>query len=169
MKNTLPLAVFMVALMGCASNARVETFDPLPFDEAEYAALAKSGTGIVRGQVFATTVGGDVKKGAGNNVVMFPATSYGDLRYREQVLGNKLLSTPEDPRYREYVRLKVTDGDGRFEFTNVPPGRYYVLSNVSWTVVQPNRYGPIELPQGGKVVRKVEVKNGEITEAILNF
>ena len=49
---------------GCAT-APVETYTALPFDEAEYSALQMTGSGIVRGQVFATTGRGDVKKGVG--------------------------------------------------------------------------------------------------------
>ena len=163
------VTVFIAAVTsGCATRGP-ETFEPLPFDEAEYAALSKKGTGTVRGQVFATTAGGDVKKGAGRNVVMFPATRYGNLRYQEQVIGGKLLSRAEDARYKDYVLLKVTDGEGRFELLNVPPGHYYVLSDVTWIVMEPNKFGAIERTQGGKVVRKIEVKNEVTTDAILNF
>lgn len=152
---------------GCAAPL-VATFDPLAFDEAEYAALPTKGTGIVRGQVFAKTVGGDVKKGAGENVVMFPATKYGDQRVIQQVLGGKFLSRSEDGRYKNYALVKSADGEGRFEFVDVPPGQYYVLSKITWIVIEPNRFGPIESRQGGQVVRKVDVKNGVITDAILN-
>lgn len=157
----------LVVISGCATR-KVATFDPLPFDEAEYAALPTKGTGIVRGQVFAKTLGGDVKKGAGENVVLIPATQYGNQRYNQQIIQGKFLSRAEDPRYAKYVRAKLTDGEGRFEFSEIPPGTYYVLSSVTWVAIERTSFGPIESTQGGKVVRKIAVNDGVVTDAILN-
>lgn len=140
-----------------------ETFSPLPFDEAEYSALQKTGSGTIKGQVFAKTVGGEVKKGAGNNVVLFPATKYGTQRYTEQILRGKLAATEEDPRYIQYVKVQVADADGRFTFTSIPPGRYYIVSHIVWEA--PMRYGPET--QGGKVAAMIDVRNDDITEIML--
>lgn len=62
----------------------------------------------------------------------------------------------------------MTDGEGRFEFTDVPPGNYYVFSSVTWEVPSTNPYmkGMMET-HGGNVIGQFEVKNGALTEAIL--
>lgn len=170
MKNTT-LAVFAALLIaGCAHRAPVKyTYTPLPFDEAEYNALPKVGTGIIKGQVFAKTVGGDVKKGAGNEVTIVMATKYGDQWYREDVSYGRFPSAPPDERYSKYRHTKVTDGEGRFEFTDLPAGSYYVISSVTWQVPTRGFGGTLHMnPQGGMVMRNVDVHDGAVTEAMLS-
>lgn len=148
-------------LVGCISTQprQINMFTPLPFDEMEYSALPKVGTGVLKGQVFAKTVGGSVVRGAGNNVVLFPATRYGNQRYDFQVLRGMPADSAEDPRYIQFVRSTMTDADGRFTFNNVPPGKYYVISSVTW---EASGY-----VQGGAVHSPVNITNDVITEVFL--
>lgn len=170
MKILLATLIAAATLAGCAAP-RQATFTPLPFDQTEYDALPKTGSGVVRGQVFAKTVGGDVKKGAGNSVMLIPVTAFRRQWYDQVLMKGSLATTQWDSRYNQYDRKKVTDGDGKFEFTDVPPGKYYVLSNVTWETISDNRYlrqAGITDTQGGMVVGTVDVANGAVAEAILS-
>lgn len=165
--------VLVSLLVGCAQRPMAParaTWTPIPYDESEYASLAKAGTGVVRGQVFATTVGGDVKKGAGRSVILMPATTFRDQWHRETFETHNVLAASADKRHLQYDRTKVADGDGRFEFADVPPGKYYVLSDITWQTagdIQFARETGFRDQQGGLVVRRIEVRNGSVTEAML--
>lgn len=167
MKRTMVLVAMALVLASCATP--IEKWTPLPFDEAEYGALQTVGTGIVRGSVFAKTVGGDLKLGAGEFVRLYPVTKYTQQRYRENWLAGKPATHSEDPRYIKYVREKTVGVDGKFEFRDVPPGDYYAQSNVTWNVVRPTSLGPINESQGGLVIKRITVTNGQVTDVALAY
>lgn len=168
MKKALVLIACIATLASCAIQPQV--FTPLLFDQAEYDALPKTGTGVVKGQVFAKTVGGEVRKGAGNTVHLIPVTKYREQWYSEALMQGKKPVVDADKRYLKFDREKTTDGEGRFEFNAIPPGKYYVLSSVSWETTSTNEYSRrlgLMDKQGGMVVRTVYVTNGATAEAML--
>lgn len=134
----------------------------IPFPTAEYSALAKTGTGVVEGQLFMRTVGGDVKFGAGSEISINPITSYSeqwfDAAHRQLVPLD-----PGDPRQDQYIMITQADGSGNFKFTGVPPGKYFVSGVVQWQV--PTQYGLSN--QGGRLTNRVTVSDGQITRTIL--
>ncbi len=68
-------------------------------------------------------------------------------------------STP--PEFQKYVRKAQCDAEGDFEFTGVPNGTYYVVSQVTWMV--PGSY----ISEGGVVGKRITVTNGRSQKVIV--
>ena len=156
--------IFWIALclLGCAPiQTRVKR---IPFPQDEYEQLAKDGTGIVTGQAFLKTVGGDVKYAAGNQVFLIPVTSYSRQWYNVLCTQRQLIEG-SDWRHDQYIKKQIADAEGRFTFVDIPAGSYYVSSLVLWAAPTPP-YGYLG-SQGGVVVRCIEVKEGATTQAMV--
>lgn len=158
------IAAALLALAGCASVPGVFSDIPRPpFPVEEYAQLSREGTGTVIGQAFLRTMGGEVRYGAGSEVMLNPVTSYSTFWYEQDYsLGGRRLAPP-DPRLEDYILTTQADGDGRFAFRNVPPGDYYAVSRVDWHVAR--SYGLTQ--EGGWIARRITVKDDETTEVML--
>jgi len=157
-----------VALCGCGCEITTPKVARIPWRQAEYDALAKTGTGILRGQAFLKTRGGDVKTAAGNPVSLDPVTSSSRQWYEVVILQNKELEPADDAtkaHILEYKRLTTADADGRFEFKNVPPGDYFLSTQVIWEA--PTGYQGSLVKQGGPIVKQITVNDGEEQQVIL--
>lgn len=132
------------------------------FNEIEFAPYREEGSGTVTGQAFLKTRGGEVRFGAGNEVVMVPVTSYTTEIFQRSVLGSQQIQRP-DPRYFAYRRTTTADGNGTFEIRNVPAGEYYLSCVIAWEV--PGPYGL--QPAGGIAYGRVKVGAGETVKVII--
>lgn len=131
---------------------------------------------------------GDVKYGAGSSVTLNPVTSYSTNAY--DTIANwsfgpvmnfgisrdpgKLYNygqcgfpklSPPDRRYLKHVYKSIADGEGKFEFTNVPAGKYYVYSHVVWYT--PDFTYGIQVANGGSITVEVVVPEGKSVKVIL--
>lgn len=151
----------LAVLSACATMAPIERPS---FPLAEYEALPKEGTGAVTGQVFLRTMVGEVRYGAGSDVWLNPVTSYSTHWFQNDYSrpGTKLM--PADPRQDDYIIEVQADGHGNFRFDNVPPGDYYLTSEVVWHV-------PLgqfsSTAQGGVISKRITVENGEEVRVML--
>lgn len=161
MKRVMLCAVVAI-LAGCAIPQQ-QTYEPLPFNAAEYEALPKTGTGVVRGQVFLKTRGGDVKKGAGATVILSPSTSLSEEAYQLAYLQNRRPARPFSPEIQKYWKRATADADGRFQFEGVAPGRYFVSSELVWEA--PTQFGLAK--QGGPIVVPVVVENDKAAQVMV--
>lgn len=135
------------------------------FVEAEYSPYAQPGTGVIEGQAFLRTRGGEVRYGAGGDVNLNPVTSYSSEWWQRTVLGGQPLTDP-DPRAARYHRVVRADGEGRFRFDSLPPGSYYIAAEVAWEVPNYPKIGKISMT-GGVVGDSIALRPGQTARAIL--
>lgn len=162
------VALSVAVLSGCVT-ARPHP-RPLPqwnavsdVTEAEYQPYLAGGTGSVTGQAFLTQRGGGVVKAAGRTVTLDPATSIGNEWWGKagKVWVFRSLKPPS-PGFAKARRKTVADADGRFKFSGLAAGKYYVRTEVTWEI---GGYNPT---QGGLVGQLVEVRYDETSEVILH-
>lgn len=146
------------ALMACANQPR--TFTMPPFKATDFAGTPEKGSGsaTVSGQLFMTTRGGDVKKGAGRGVLLLPDVPVSSTIVTEIASG--AAPTQIDSKYRDYFYTSTADADGKFHFDNVPDGSYIAFGAVFWFV-------PGLPQQGGYIWKNVEVSHGKSIEVML--
>jgi hypothetical protein len=131
------VVLFLLALpllaLGCAATNPPQPRHA-PFVLAEYERYAKDrlGTASVTGQAFAVTRFGAIKYAAGKTIELAPVTGYSREWYQVGVVGEKPLVASAHPEERDYIRTTVADAQGHFAFEQIPPGDYYVYTEVRY-------------------------------------
>ena len=164
MKKALLLAclgAFLVA--GCETPTASRQPAPrlVKFDEAEFQPYAGVGSSAITGQAFLKTRGGDVKFGAGCEVLLIPFTTYTQENVERVDKGEALEAL--DPRYFIYRKKTLADGNGNFEFRDIPAGAYYLACSINWEA--PGPYGLYKT--GGWAITQTSVAAGETIKVIL--
>ena len=163
MKSFIIPSALLLALSSCAQLPPPAWNTITDQSEAEYAHYKTQGTGTLSGQAFLAQAGGDVVKAAGRNVTLDPATSAGNEWWAKagKNWANRAL-TPPSPGFMKTRLTTVADADGKFKFTGLPAGKYYVRTEVTWEV---GGYIPT---QGGLVGDVVDIGQGQNKEVVLN-
>lgn len=166
MNARIPLGMFV--LLGCAQKAPPVVIEPRTtrYNEQEYAPYASQGTSSITGQAFLKTRGGDVKYGAGNEIVLTPRTSYSSEWWTKAVLQDHVLA-PGDSLAEGFSGYTVADGEGRFRFDSLPAGEYFVITEVSWEVPAPSGRSYLLERTGALVGQGVAVRPGQSVQVIL--
>ncbi|MHB9075593.1 MAG: hypothetical protein ACYC6G_18975 [Desulfobaccales bacterium] len=159
--SALLMVLLLIFQIGCAGAPKPSVQLSTTFVEADHIPYAKNGTGSISGQAFLKTVGGDVKYGAGSSVFLIPNTPYYIEYFKHAASGHTIQNI--DPKAGNYVRQTVGDGQGKFEFVNVPPGEYILLTEVTWGV--PTQYGIRK--SGGDIVKSISMKDGDKLKILL--
>lgn len=156
MKKLLILFICLT-ISGCATALRPHL---IAFDETNFLPYLEKGTGKIIGQAFLKTRGGDVKYGAGNEVVLVPNTPY-TTEMEDAIIDNARMEPP-DERYRKYRRTTRADGQGNFEFNNLPDGEYLLGCGIQWEVG-----GKYSRVTGAYAHERVLIEDGKTVKVIL--
>jgi hypothetical protein len=150
-------------LTGCVSTPPAQWSPVTNSAEEEYQPYLARGTGTLTGQAFLTQRSGNTVKAAGHIVTLDPATSVGrECWAKAGGSWVKRSLTPPSPGFAKARLTTVADADGRFTFSNLAPGGYYVRTEAVWEI--PGQL----LPEGGLVGQLEEVHDGQTTTAILH-
>lgn len=145
------------------------------FDVNEAKRLMKDGKNTIKGSALLRQVGGGIQTCAGEVVTLFPFTKYAEERmsylYANTERGyynfhRSFIFNPNEAAYAVFVKREYCDVDGRFTFEKVADGTFFVVAPVRWSVVL-NQYGATQA-QGGILMQKVTVKNGEMKRVVLS-
>ena len=157
----------LALLAGCVVPTPTVVPQQQAFNAADLVWSKETGTGVVSGNAFLRTVGGDVKSCAGFPVSLAPHSPYSQERatilYGSDAGGyqplNSLVRVPKvHPDFSSFYRRTTCDINGEFEFTNVPSGVWYLVAIVTWKTVSTGFGGAVTYHnQGGRIMRRVEV------------
>lgn len=167
MRSTAVLAVLILA--GCASEPVTLQSH---FDPGEVAWFSARGTNTLSGTAFLRNYRGNAKSCAGLAVTLMPVSAYarermghlygaGDEGFNPLTGGIPADFANDDGRYMAAAKSTRCDAHGRFAFSELPDGDYYVIATVTW---RDREYG---LEQGGYLMRRVQVSTGETKEVLL--
>ena len=133
------------------------------FDISEYANFQASGSAKLSGEAFLKTRGGDVRYGAGSQILLIPATAYArEFVEQDLVRMKKEIEPPLDHRLYDIIRSTQADSKGKFIFSNIPGGTYILYTSITWEVPQFSRtLGSYSSSTGGPVWQEITVQDGE--------
>jgi len=163
LRSTSFLAV-LAMLAACASAPPSPQWSPVAgTTEAEYQPYLQTGTGILLGQASLLNRVGEVVKASGRTVTLDPATTVGTEWWNKAgKIWAQRSQKPPSPGFSKARRTTEADPVGRFEFSKLPPGKYYVSAEITWKV------GNYNSVQGGVVGQMVEVRDGQTTNVVLS-
>jgi hypothetical protein len=155
-----------VFIIGCVPPT-VLTLNVAPADASAAAAMLEAGTGTIHGSGLLRQKGGGVVTCAGNDVFLVPATSSASSEFRRlfggdqgfvrngrgSFGGGKLVAAPQPHR------TVMCNAQGFFTFSNVRPGKWYVMTAITWVVGDDT--------QGGTLLSSTDLIEGASVEIVL--
>ena len=126
MTRSVVLLLVAFMMMSCA-----KTYDrKAEYIHEEYAPYAGEGTARICGQAYLSVDDGKQHVASGDRVLLAPVTSYTEEAIKVKVIRGRNLVEP-DPDAVKFEKHTKTDDEGRFCFTGLPAGEYYVVVDIA--------------------------------------
>lgn len=159
-KKAITSIMCVIFASACVPGVTTPTPVAAPFDTAAVGYALGDGASSIAGQAFAKTRGGDTKYASGETVTLIPVSDY-TTEYMKGIGTSRGAVTP-DRRLADYTRTTVANGEGKFNFRNIPSGSYFIYTKVFWEV--PGQYG---LSTTGSWIKDVVTVRGDTTRVVL--
>jgi hypothetical protein len=166
----------VILLAGCVTAPTPPTWETsTAAKEAEYAPFLAQGSCGLTGQAFLNKANGDTVKAAGSTVTLDPATTVGtEWWHKAGVFWVFKDQKPPSAAFEKARRSTIADADGRFRFTCLPAGNYYLRTEVTWEIAgryQAEPWGTVYVSpstQGGLLGQLITVQSAEQDPIILH-
>lgn len=178
MKKSVLVPFLSLLIVGCVANQPPIVLQS-SFNENQAKELLKNGNNKISGNAFMKQSGGGVVTCAGQKVVLIPKTNYAEERM-SHIYGStdrgavfykfNNIRTPKfannEPSFTTFVKETICDSSGNFEFSNLADGDFFITTLITWNVGDPSM--SINARQGGHLMQKVNVQNGETKKVIIS-
>jgi hypothetical protein len=173
MKNNLSL-IFTLILVACAVPQQPKTKFHVQstFNEEQAQSLMKEGSNTIKGSALMRQMGGGVVTCAGQKITLIPATDYAIERiryiYDSDISGtylfamNKPAIEEPPPKYEELRHSVLCDSQGFFKFEKIANGEFFLIAAITWRANTSSAF-----PEGGYMMRKISLLNGEVKEIVI--
>jgi hypothetical protein len=106
----------------------------IPFNEAETAKLMAKGNAAIQGTAVLKKKGKDNFGVKGTQILLFPVTPYFTefLELKKKYNSRKKQATMSPEAFTYRVEGRFIDEKGSFQFTNLKPGKYYIISWIAF-------------------------------------
>lgn len=138
-KKTLKGLSICLLLLWCthmafAQKAPEWILPTTPFNELETARLMEKGKAIIQGKATLIKKGKDNFGVKGSQILLFPVTPYFTefLELKKKYNSRKKQATMSPVAFTYRVEGRFLDEKGTFQFTNLKPGKYYIISWIAF-------------------------------------
>ena len=158
-------------LAGCATGPQKIAIQA-SLDRSQAQTLLSEGTNTIRGSALIRQRAGGVVSCAGRDVVLIPETAYASERmqalygntqrgYNPAFGGRRVnLENGDSADYAKLTKRTQCDAQGFFKFEKIANGNFYVATVINWQVSD-------YFQEGGSLMQRVSVSNGEVKEIVL--